>query len=87
MLKREETSLDRSRLSRLLMRAKLCAAIMVTTITIAVCLPDTSAIYGTCTNFDFAKKLFSWNELRSYFGYRNAWQNNPSLQPCPLRVT
>jgi len=54
---------------------------MVTTITIAVCLPDTSAIYGTCTNFDFGKKLFSWNELRSFFGYRNALADQAAPQP------
>jgi len=54
---------------------------MVTTITIAVCLPDTSAIYGTCTNFDFGKKLFSWNELRSFFGYRNALTDQAAPQP------
>src|SRR5438132_12251749 len=55
---------------------------MVTTITTAVCLPDTSAIDGTRTNLNFGKKLFSWNELRSYFGYRNApFRGRPSPQP------
>src|SRR5438046_10526196 len=42
MLNREETSLDRSRLSRLFHQSPYCAATMVT---IAVCLPDTCAIF------------------------------------------
>jgi len=77
MLNREETSLDRSRLSRSWWQPNLCAAIMVTTITIAVCLPDTSAIYGTCTNFDLERSSSLGMSYGPFSGTATHWPTKP----------